>query len=423
MGIAAELERPTTVGAVQVPKKRPGVWWSVLRPVLFWTHLAAGLASGIVVLIMSVTGVALTYQKQMTAWADLRGLEGAPPAAGATRLPADALIARLRSDSAVAPTSIVWRAGANQPVEMVLPEGRRVFVNAYTGEVLGSGSAAMRKFFRVMTDWHRWLAMSGDQRAKGRAITGASNLAFLVLVLSGIWLWWPRNLSRIAFRNVMSFRRGLSAKARDFNWHNVIGFWSFAPLVFVVASGVVISYPWASDLVYRVAGEAPPARSAPAAAGAARQAAEPQSTRGAPRGNDRDAAPVAGVVRVPVETAFANAVSTAAHRMPDWRAISLTMPRSDTASFAFTIDRGMGGEPHKRAQLALSREGVETRWQSFSDQSTARQWRSILRFAHTGEVLGVVGQTIAGLVSLGATLLVYTGIALSWRRWRAWRAR
>lgn len=389
------------------PRPRTGLWRRVLRPALFWTHLVAGLASGVVVLIMSVTGVALTYQKQMTAWADLRGLNGAPPTPAAPRLSADSLIMRGRRVADATPNSIVWRAGADRPVELVLPEGRRLFLNAYTGDVLGSGSVSVRKFFRVMTDWHRWLAMSGEGRSTGRAITGVSNLAFLVLVLSGIWLWWPKNLSRVAFRNVLSFRRGVSSKARDFNWHNVIGFWSFAPLVFVVASGVVISYPWASDLVYRVAGEAPPKRSAANGAGNER----------------RVAASVAEVSRASVESAFSTAALTAAQRLPDWRTISLSLPRSDTASFAFTIDRGMGGEPHKRAQLALGPDGHETKWQTFEDQSRARQWRSILRFAHTGEVLGVIGQTIAGLVSLGASVLVYTGIALSWRRWRAWRKR
>jgi len=46
-----------------------------------------------------------------------------------------------------------------------------------------------------------------------------------------------------------------------------------------------------------------------------------------------------------------------------------------------------------------------------------------LRFAHTGEVLGLPGQTVAGLVSLGAAVLVWTGLALAWRRFRAWRGR
>jgi uncharacterized iron-regulated membrane protein len=49
--------------------------------------------------------------------------------------------------------------------------------------------------------------------------------------------------------------------------------------------------------------------------------------------------------------------------------------------------------------------------------------RSILRFAHTGEVLGIPGQTLAGIVSLGAAFLVWTGLSLSLRRFSAWRGR
>jgi uncharacterized iron-regulated membrane protein len=35
---------------------------------------------------------------------------------------------------------------------------------------------------------------------------------------------------------------------------------------------------------------------------------------------------------------------------------------------------------------------------------------------HTGEQYGIVGQTIALLASLAACFLVYTGLALAWRR-------
>ena len=41
-----------------------------LRKLLFWLHLVTGVVAGSVVLIMSVTGVLLMYEKQMTAWAD-----------------------------------------------------------------------------------------------------------------------------------------------------------------------------------------------------------------------------------------------------------------------------------------------------------------------------------------------------------------
>jgi uncharacterized iron-regulated membrane protein len=46
-----------------------------------------------------------------------------------------------------------------------------------------------------------------------------------------------------------------------------------------------------------------------------------------------------------------------------------------------------------------------------------------MRFTHTGEVLGFWGQTLAGIVSLGAAVLVYTGLMLSLRRLLAWRRR
>jgi uncharacterized iron-regulated membrane protein len=88
------------------------------------------------------------------------------------------------------------------------------------------------------------------------------------------------------------------------------------------------------------------------------------------------------------------------------------------------IDQGNGGQPHKRAQLTLDRKtGEVTRWEPFSSYSTGRKLRSFLRFAHTGEVAGVVGQTVAGLASLGGAFLVWTGISLALRRLRAWLGR
>jgi uncharacterized iron-regulated membrane protein len=68
-------------------------------------------------------------------------------------------------------------------------------------------------------------------------------------------------------------------------------------------------------------------------------------------------------------------------------------------------------------------DAASARWEGFEAQSPGRRARSILRFLHTGEVLGIAGQTIAGLVSLGGVFLVWTGLALTWRRFRAWRTR
>ena len=53
-----------------------------MRNVIFWCHLAAGACAGVVILIMSVTGVLLAYERQLTRWADTRGyvvVQGSAP--------------------------------------------------------------------------------------------------------------------------------------------------------------------------------------------------------------------------------------------------------------------------------------------------------------------------------------------------------
>jgi uncharacterized iron-regulated membrane protein len=371
----------------------------LFRTLLFWLHLSTGVTVGVVVLIMSITGVLLTYEKQITRWADTRGLEGAPPSPDAKRLDVATLVERARPAWKGAPSAITWRTASDAPVEVAFGRERTVYLNAYTGAVLGDGASGTRRFFRAVNDWHRWLGREGPRRALGRKITGFANVGFLFLVVSGLYLWWPRHWTSRTLRNVTLFRRGLRSKARDFNWHNVIGLWSWAPLVIVVASGVVISFPWASNLVYRVVGESAPTVRPPAA-------------------------PASAAVPTLDLSGLDALVDRAQQRSPDWRSVTLTLPTKPDAPATFAIDRGTGGQPQKRAELQLDRRsGEEVRWQPFSAGTPGRRLRTILRFAHTGEVLGIVGQTIAGLVSLGAVVLVYTGLALSLRRFVKWRRR
>lgn len=377
----------------------------LFRKILFWCHLTVGALTGIVVLIMSVTGVLLTYQRQITSWADTRRFVVAQPADGASRLSAETLLARFRqSQAGTQPLSLAMQAAPLAPAAIGAAGGRTYFVNPYTGAVFGEGSKAVRDFFRVIVDWHRWLGASGDNRAVGRAITGACNLGFLFLVVSGAYLWWPRKWTKPQLRGVTWFKSGLRGKARDFNWHNVFGLWSVIPLFVVVLSATVISYTWASDLAYRVVGEAPPTP---------RPAPTPGSGTNAQRGPAEPS--IDGIDRHWVK---------AEQQVSGWQSINLRLPASAEAPLVFTIDKGDGGQPQKRATLTLERAtGSVLRWEPFSSFTTGRRLRSILRFAHTGEVLGLTGQTIAGIASFGGAMLVWTGLALALRRLRGWLAR
>jgi uncharacterized iron-regulated membrane protein len=375
--------------------------------VVFWCHLAAGVTAGLVILNMCVTGVLLAYERQLTRWADTRGYEVSRPSPDAARLPVETLLGRVREreTQTPAPSSITLYSDEAAPAAVAFPGGRTLFVNPYTGEAFGEGSQRTRAFFRAVTNWHRWFGASGESRAVGRAVTGASNLVFLFIVSSGFYLWWPRRWTRSSLRAVTWFRRGQQGRARDFNWHNVIGFWCVLPLFVVVLSAVVISYTWASNLVYRVAGEEPPAQTQrPAPAGGAGQQQQ-------------------GAAATPLEGLGALA-SRAERQVEGWRSITMQVPQKPDAPVTFAIDRGNGGQPHLRAQLALDRAtGEVVRWEPAANNTAGRRLRSWMRFAHTGEVYGLAGQTVAGLVSLGGAFLVYTGLSLAWRRLYSWRGR
>jgi uncharacterized iron-regulated membrane protein len=378
------------------------------RRVLFWCHLICGVAAGVVILIMCVTGVALTYQKEMQWWADTRHYRAVPPA-GATRAGVDQVLASVRAfDEKATPTTIAWRAEADAPVA-VAAGPRTLYVNPYSATVYGEGTGqGMRAFFTTMTNWHRYVAMAGDSRPTGKAITGAANLMFLFVLLSGMYLWWPKSLTWTQVRNVTWFRGGLNAKARDFNWHNTIGFWSAVPLAVVVYSATVISYPWSNNLVYRAMGEEPPAPAAGRAGG-------PGPGRGGTTGE------AMGRQVRPPRAGIDGMVDRAMKARNDWAMVTLRVPVRGDEPVVFTIDGGDAGQPNLRGALTIAESGEK--WEDFSAQTPGRRLRTWLRFAHTGEIYGFVGQTIAGVVSAGGAVLVYTGLALALRRLLAWLRR
>jgi uncharacterized iron-regulated membrane protein len=366
------------------------------RTLIFWLHLAAGLIAGSIVLIMSVTGVLLMYEQQIIEWAE-RDLRPATPPPGTARLGVEQLLAAAAVQPGASPTAVTVKADPEAPVQVSLGRERSVFVDPFTGRVLGEGSKRVREVMHVVTDWHRWLGVEGEGRDTARKITGACNLAFLFLVVSGFYLWVPRRWTRRQVRNVAWFRGGLSGKARDFNWHNTIGLWVFVPLFVVVLSAVFISYPWAGDLLYRALGEK----------------VEPRregGPGGPPGGRGGEAAELD-------LTGLNGLWAQAEQRVPGWQTITLRLPRSADAPVAFTILSGGRGRPDLRAQLSFDRAtGEVASWQPYASQSTGRKVRAWMRWLHTGEAGGFLGQTLAGLASAGAAVLVWTGLALSWRR-------
>jgi uncharacterized iron-regulated membrane protein len=410
-----------------------------VRKALFWMHLTTGVACGIVILIMCVTGTALAFEKQINAWLERSPARVVHPTEGATRLPLEALLAKVRDQKPGSPSAITVRSGASEPVEVSMGRAGTMYVNPYTAEILDQSQPLQpgqqpqtkaRAFFRTMEDWHRWMGAAGRNRNAGKSIADAANLGFFFIVLSGLYMWFPRKLTWQHWRPSVWFRGGLTGKARDWNWHNTIGVWCWVPLVLVVGSGVIMSYPWASNLLYTMTGSPLPPQ--PGQGGPGRGGPGKGDVKGPGRGGPIAAGgfAVGGGFAGFGGGAPANwdgldqAWAKAEQQVGGWKSIRVQGSPNANAPLTFAIDRGDGTQPQLRGTLTVNRStGAIMNWADFSSNSTGQQLRLLARFTHTGESLGVFGQTIAGIATLGGAVMVYTGLALSLRRLFAWRRR
>ena len=206
------------------------------------------------------------------------------------------------------------------------------------------------------------------------------------------------------------FKRGLRGRARDFNWHNVIGFWSSSALVLLTATGLVMSYQWANNLLYTLTGSAPPpVQQGPPGAANSVNSSEQRPTAGA-----------ASDVPANLNQLWAHAEGQSA----GWQAVTLRLPARVDAPLSFSIREGGTWNPLATSTLTLNpATGEVMKWESYAGLSRGRRLRSWIRATHTGEIGRWPGQLIAFAASLGGCLLVYTGLLLALRRLRAWAAR
>lgn len=366
----------------------------LLRKIIFWLHLIAGCTAGIVILLMSLTGAILMYERQILEWMDGYTISANENVA---RLPLEDLAAKAAAANPKQPlTAITVEANQHDAVALAFGREATQYANPYTGELLGEGSAKARDFFHFVTELHRWLALAGDQRDTGKAVTGAACLVFLFLVLSGLYLWFPRRFTWHFIKRIVTFDRRLTGRARDWNWHNVYGFWACIPLLLIILTGLIMAYPWANNLLFTLTGNAvPPARAAQA---------KPQGGK-----------PAAPIPLKGLNQAWDLAVA----KVPTWQSITLRLPAGPTAPALIFISESHRGRPDLKSQLNVNlASGEVVSWEPFSTHNLGKQLRFWARWVHTGEAGGWIGQTLAGLAALAAAILVWTGFAMSWQRFR-----
>lgn len=379
------------------------------RKLLFWIHLAAGVLAGVSIAIMSLTGATLAFEKELLVWSERAVRVISIPSEPAASIPVEDLLARVQAQyTNGSPVAVIVSADPQQAIQVSYGRTHTYFVNPFTGEIREPNAPRMRAFLQTMLSWHRWLGREGESRDTGKALTGASNLIFLGLAITGIYLWWPRHWTAMHLRAVTFPTLRGRGRARDWNWHNAIGLWSAPVLIVLTVTALPISYRWAGDLIYILTGT--------------RQAIARSTAPGSPSAESQ---PAPTVQHAPL--GYSALLARAAEHVPHWKQMTLRLSStppgvsrsSNTSATPVTIavKEGAGTPRFATRNLMLDPVvGSILRDESFAHLDLARQVRSWTRYLHTGEALGPVGQAAAGLASAAAGILVWTGLALTWRR-------
>ena len=133
------------------------------------------------------------------------------------------------------------------------PKRTTLYVNQYTGAV--NGEYSRLPFFRSMLRLHRWLMDNNPGRGSvffGKMIVGASTLAFVVLLVTGIVLWWPCN--RKMLKNRLRVAVGKGKNRFWYDLHVAGGFYALFFLLAMALTGLTWSYKWYSKGFYTLLG-------------------------------------------------------------------------------------------------------------------------------------------------------------------------
>ncbi len=210
------------------------VW---LRRALFQIHLWSGIAVGLYLVMISITGSVLVYRNELYRAATRRPIVSTAPA---PRLTDDQLRdAALRAYPSYGVATVRRARNPDQAVEISLRRGDRTRARLFdprTGADLGDAIPLGIRAVSSLLDLHDNL-LGGPT---GRKINGLGALALFVLALTGAVIWWP---GAKTWRRSLILHRGVGWKRATWDLHSMIGAWSLAFVLLFAITGMYLCYP------------------------------------------------------------------------------------------------------------------------------------------------------------------------------------
>lgn len=293
-------------------------------------------------------------------------------------------------------------------VNLSKPRRAAVYVDQYTGKV--KGKYERPAFFDFMQRLHRWLLDSRDDSGGvfwGRTIVGISTIVFVLVLLSGVVIWWPRTARML--RNSLKIT---TSKSRHLLWrslHVAGGMYVLLLLLAMALTGLTWSFTWYSKGFYALFGvnEVPKSGAVAYAEQQAKDAAKAKKNAGKADGN-------------------AGKDEKTADVYAEWQGVYDTLRARNVKFDNITVSDGtadvaFGGLGNQRAADKYTFNPADGRITSvslYADGDTSSKIRGWIMSVHMGNWGGLLTRILWFIAALFGATLPITGYYLWIRRLR-----
>lgn len=229
---------------------------SLFKRIVFWLHLWLGIISGLIVFIISITGCIYVFEK------DIRNVtqkyqfvepEQKPflPPSHLKSIARQHAFGNKPDTGENRITGIVYGDAAKATYAYYTTKGKgftMVYMNPYSGKVLKE-KILEEDFFRIILAGHFYLWLPHDI---GQPVVASAVLIFVVLLITGIIMWWPKNLKKGHKDKSFKIKWKARFKRLNYDLHNVLGFYVSLVALVIALTGLVWGFKWYAKGLYWV---------------------------------------------------------------------------------------------------------------------------------------------------------------------------
>lgn len=372
-----------------------------MRKIFRNIHLWLSIPFGILITLICFSGAALVFEKEVMELCHrdlyfVKKVEAAP-------LPMEQLMTKVAATlpDSVSVTGVNVSSDPERAYQVTLSKPRRasMYVDQYTGEVTGKYERA--PFFNFMFRMHRWLLDSMKQDGGifwGKMIVGTSTLMFVFVLISGVFVWWPR--TRKALKNSLKIVANKGWRRFWYDLHVAGGMYTLVFLLAMALTGLTWSFQWYRTGFYKTFGvEVQPSMghgnaAANATAKGGKSGGKPEGREG--RGEHRHS-PYAHWEQVYEQLAQAN---------PGYKQISVS---DGSASVAFNR---FGNQRATDRYKFNPRNGEITETTLYKDLENSGKIRGWIYSVHVGSWGGMLTRILTFIAALIGASLPLTGYYL-----------